>query len=245
MSVTSPTRCDTPGRSSNKQGGDVESAGQAATEVTADRVLSTIHWRFIMSVHKALIRIVGMAKARKLPAEMWALRDLSQSDLMDLGLTPTDVRRLQGCVMLAGEIAAPYTPDDMRINSPDTAIRYVRKAFPDLHHSKQEEFWIVTLDTKNQPIRKFCSTIGTLRNSLVHPREVFRQVIADSANSFLAVHNHPSGDPTPSDQDIFVTERLEKAADVVGIPLLDHIIVGSPDVISIKQWQVFRPPSST
>jgi DNA repair protein RadC len=103
--------------------------------------------------------------------------------------------------------------------------------------SQQEEFWVVTLNTKNTPIDCHQITVGTLRNSLVHPREVFRPAIRDAANCIIAVHNHPSGDPTPSDQDISVTERLEQTAEVVGIPLIDHIVVGIDKAISIQEWR--------
>jgi DNA repair protein RadC len=106
-----------------------------------------------------------------------------------------------------------------------------------LNHGVQEEFWVVTLDTKNQPIGRHQITVGTLRNSLVHPREVFRPAIADAANCIIVVHNHPSGDPTPSDQDISVTERLESAAEIIGIPVLDHIVVATEKCLSIQEWR--------
>ena len=73
--------------------------------------------------------------------------------------------------------------------------------------------------------------------SLVHPREVFRAAIIDSANCILVVHNHPSGDPTPSDQDISVTERLEAATEIIGIPVIDHIVVAKNGCISIGDWR--------
>ena len=95
----------------------------------------------------------------------------------------------------------------------------------------------MTLDTKNHPINRYSITVGTLRNSLVHPREVFRPAIADAANCILVVHNHPSGDPTPSDQDISVTERLEAAAEIIGIPVIDHIVVAGDKAISIQEWK--------
>jgi DNA repair protein RadC len=103
--------------------------------------------------------------------------------------------------------------------------------------ARQEEFHMVTLDTKNQPIASHQITVGTLRNSLVHPREVFRPAIRDAANCIIVVHNHPSGDPTPSDQDISVTERLESAAEIIGIPLIDHIVVAGDRALSIQEWR--------
>ena len=72
----------------------------------------------------------------------------------------------------------------------------------------------------------------------MHPREVFRPAIRDAANAILALHNHPSGDATPSDQDISVTERLEKSAEIVGIPLIDHIVIAGEKAISIQEWRL-------
>ena len=126
----------------------------------------------------------------------------------------------------------------IRITSPATAMQFCLRRFERLaKEAKQEEFHMVTLDTKNQPIASHQITVGTLRNSLVHPREVFRPAIRDAANCILVVHNHPSGDPTPSDQDISVTERLESAAEIIGIPLIDHIVVAGEKALSIQEWR--------
>ena len=128
--------------------------------------------------------------------------------------------------------------DRIRITSPSTAIQFCLSRFGRLaREARQEEFHMVTLDTKNQPIASHQITVGTLRNSLVHPREVFRPAIRDAANCIIVVHNHPSGDPTPSDQDISVTERLESAAEIIGIPLIDHIVVAGEKAISIQEWR--------
>lgn len=128
--------------------------------------------------------------------------------------------------------------DRIRITNPATAMRFCLDRFERLaKEAKQEEFHMVTLDTKNQPIASHQITVGTLRNSLVHPREVFRPAIRDAANCILVVHNHPSGDPTPSDQDISVTERLESAAEIIGIPLIDHIVVAGEKALSIQEWR--------
>lgn len=105
---------------------------------------------------------------------------------------------------------------------------------------RQEEFHIVTLDTKNQVIATHQITVGTLDASLVHPREVFRPAIKDAAASVILVHNHPSGDPTPSKEDLAVTRRLESAGDVVGIQVLDHIVLGNSAAVSISD-QVGQP----
>ncbi len=115
------------------------------------------------------------------------------------------------------------------------------KAFCQSHFSRlasdarQEEFHIVTLDTKNQIIDTHQITIGTLDASLVHPREVFRAAIKDAASSIILVHNHPSGDPTPSAEDHAVTRRLEASGKTLGIDVLDHIVLGKGRAASIRE----------
>jgi DNA repair protein RadC len=121
-----------------------------------------------------------------------------------------------------------------KIQGSDDAIRYCKRAFARLAaDGKQEEFHIVTLDTQYRPIGEHRITVGTLDASLVHPREVFRPAIRDSASAILLVHNHPSGDPTPSREDIAVTDRLSKAGDLLGIRVLDHIVVARTSCRSV------------
>lgn len=113
-----------------------------------------------------------------------------------------------------------------RIRGSDDAIRYCMKEFHRLAvDGVQEEFHIVTLDTQLGPIGTHHITTGTLDASLVHPREVFRPAIRESASAIILVHNHPSGDPTPSREDRSVTDRLTQAGDLLGIRVLDHIVV--------------------
>ena len=102
--------------------------------------------------------------------------------------------------------------------------------------SKQEEFHIVCLDTKNQVIDTHQITVGTLDASLVHPREVFRAAIKDASSSIILVHNHPSGDPTPSREDIAVTTRLTDCGKTLGIDVLDHIVLGRNTAVSIREF---------
>lgn len=91
-----------------------------------------------------------------------------------------------------------------------------------------EKFWILCLNRKNRLIKRLEVTSGTANSSLVHPRETFREAIRCSASAVIAVHNHPSGDPAPSQADIAVTRQLREASKVIGIELIDHIIVGHP-----------------
>lgn len=115
-----------------------------------------------------------------------------------------------------------------KITSSCDAKRFCHNVLTEYFEDKrdQEEFMVVTLDTKYRPIRVVRITRGTLDASLVHPREVFRPAIVDAASAVLLVHNHPSGDPTPSMEDHAVTERLTQAGKIIGIQVLDHIVVG-------------------
>lgn len=108
----------------------------------------------------------------------------------------------------------------------------------DMAHLKKEHFKIVMLDTKNQVIGIEDISIGSLNSSIVHPREVFKEAIARSSASIILVHNHPSGDPTPSKEDIAITRRLAEGGDILGIKVLDHIIIGNNRFLSLKEKDI-------
>ena len=95
-----------------------------------------------------------------------------------------------------------------------------------LQDARQESFTVILLDSKNRYLREVTVALGSLNQSIVHPREVFRPAIQGAAASVILVHNHPSGDPAPSEEDVRVTERLVKVGKMLGIRVLDHIIVG-------------------
>ena len=92
--------------------------------------------------------------------------------------------------------------------------------------AKQETFAVILLDSKNRCLREETVALGSLNQSIVHPREVVRPAIREGAASVIFVHNHPSGDPSPSEEDVRVTQRLVEAGKLLGIGVLDHIIVG-------------------
>ncbi len=124
----------------------------------------------------------------------------------------------------------------IRITSTSDAIAYCEHEFSRLAvDAVQEEFHVVTLDTKHKPIHTHRVTVGTLDASLVHPREVFRPAIRDAASAVILVHNHPSGDPTPSREDHQVTRQLTDAGGLLGITVLDHIIVAKEKTLSIRE----------
>jgi len=100
---------------------------------------------------------------------------------------------------------------------------------------RKEQFWAILLDGKNRVLREERVSEGSLTASLVHPREVFAPAIRESAGAFVFVHNHPSGDPTPSVEDVEITRRLCSVADLVGIRVLDHVVVGDGAYVSFLE----------
>jgi len=100
---------------------------------------------------------------------------------------------------------------------------------------QKEEFRIILLNSKYKKVDIKTISVGSLNASIVHPREVFREAILAAACAIILVHNHPSGDPSPSKEDSFITKRLCDAGDLLGIAVLDHIIVGSNDYYSFKE----------
>jgi DNA repair protein RadC len=105
---------------------------------------------------------------------------------------------------------------------------------PHMIHLKQEEFRILLLDSKNRVICYQKISLGSSSEALVYPSDVFRPAIAAGATSIILVHNHPSGDPEPSERDIMLTRELYVCSNLVGIEILDHIIIGSSDCVSMK-----------
>ncbi|GAK09279.1 DNA repair protein RadC [Geomicrobium sp. JCM 19038] len=121
------------------------------------------------------------------------------------------------------------------ISSPNDAVDLVME---DLRFLKQEHFVAIYLNTKNQVIHKQTLFIGSLNSSIVHPREVFKEAIRRSAASVIALHNHPSGDPEPSEEDKAVTRRLFECGQLLGIEFLDHIVIGDHKYVSLRELEV-------
>ena len=106
---------------------------------------------------------------------------------------------------------------------------------PGMRYLEKEEFRAVFLDTRNRVIDTATISVGTLNSSIVHPREVFRAAIKAGSASVILVHNHPSGDPSPSPEDLAITKRLVRAGAMLGIEVLDHIIIGDNVYVSLRE----------
>lgn len=116
-----------------------------------------------------------------------------------------------------------------------TSAQQVYELFADLRFETKEHFITLHLDGKNRIVCFDRVSVGSLNQSIVHPREVFRGAILSSAAAIIMLHNHPSGDPTPSPEDRAITKRLTEAGDLIGIRILDHVIVGDGQYLSFAE----------
>ncbi len=130
-------------------------------------------------------------------------------------------RRVQASVRMPTVVRTPQDASDLVMEH----LRYLDR----------EVMRLLLLDSKHQVIATPVVSVGTLNASMVHPREIFKECIRRSAAAVIAVHNHPSGDPSPSSEDIKVTKRLFQAGEILGIDLLDHIIIGDNRFVSMKE----------
>jgi DNA repair protein RadC len=148
------------------------------------------------------------------------------------GIGPAVAARVSAALELGRRLAREGPLERGRIRGPRDV--YERCA-PGLRDLTQEEFRVLMLNTQHAVVRELVITRGTLDTSVVHPREVFRSAITESAASLILVHNHPSGDPSPSAEDRAVTRQLAEAGRLLGIPVLDHVVVGDGRYVSFVE----------
>jgi len=172
------------------------------------------------------------------------LEDLALAGPGELKRVAKSVAKTAYCQIMAGielgrrvaQAQAERPQPPVSLKSSAEALSFCREHFARLAaDAAQEEFHVVCLDTKNQVLRSHCVSVGAVDRTLVHPREVFRPAIKDAAKTILLVHNHPSGDPTPSEDDFTLTSRLQEAGKTLGISILDHIIVARGGLVSIRE----------
>lgn len=139
------------------------------------------------------------------------------------GVGPAKAARLLACLEMSRRAGSWRPSSRPAVHTPEDVVQICG---PQLRGCDREHFWALALSTKNLLLKVFEVSIGSLNASIVHPRELFRDAVRVSAASVVVLHNHPSGDPTPSGADIQLTRRLVKAGDVLGIEVLDHVIIG-------------------
>lgn len=156
----------------------------------------------------------------------YSLKQLSQCTLVELthehGIGLAKASQLLAVFELYQRIPSQQSNSPIIRSAKDISTLFL----PKLSSLNKEHFLVVYLDTKNRIIKEETISIGTLNSSLIHPREVFHGAIKHCANSIIVIHNHPSGDPTPSSEDLEVTTRLQQSAQILNIKFLDHIIIG-------------------
>lgn len=155
------------------------------------------------------------------------LRSFSQASLEELkaihGIGEVKALELMVCFEIAKRLNEEEVKPGKALRSSEQVYLHYRNR---LRNEKKEKFFIVLLNTKQIIIREELISIGSLNFTIVHPREVFHTAIREAASSLVLIHNHPTGDPQPSKEDLAVTKRLMEVGRVVGIEILDHIIIG-------------------
>ncbi len=161
------------------------------------------------------------------------LKNATIGELKEInGIGDVKAVELIAAIELGRRISRLQFDERYAIRSPEDGANYL---MDELRFLEQEHFVCLYLNTKNQVIHKKTIFIGSLNSSIVHPREVFKEGIRRSAASLICFHNHPSGDPSPSSEDIDVTKRLVECGKILGIEMLDHIIIGDRKYVSLKE----------
>ncbi len=175
----------------------------------------------------------AMDLARTLLAQFGSLRELGRATVAELcrtkGIGPAKAAELLAVAEIARRFEGEALRPGDRFTSSAEVFRYYNGRLAD---RRKEVFLALLLDSKNRIIREVQVSEGSLTASIVHPREVFAPVVRDSAAAVLFVHNHPSGDPSPSREDLEITTRLCQAGDLMGVRVLDHIIIGRGEYVS-------------
>jgi DNA repair protein RadC len=153
------------------------------------------------------------------------------AELRSDGIGPAKSASLEAALELARRLATRRLQRGDRVSGPPDVFRHFHARLRDEAH---ERFMVLLLDGRHRVLREEVISQGTLTASLVHPREVFRPALREAAAALVLVHNHPSGDPSPSREDREVTERLRHAGEVLGIPVLDHVIVADQGFVSLR-----------
>lgn len=176
-----------------------------------------------------------MVTAQRLLSAFGNVKNISQASLEELsaikGMGIAKASQLKAAFELARR-KEEDTGEQISVKSHQDVIKLVRQKLKD---KKKEQFLILCLDTRNNLIKISNISTGTLDANLVHPREVFKEAIQSLSSSIILVHNHPSGNPEPSDADIDITKRILETGKAVGIDILDHIIIANNRSFSFKE----------
>jgi len=180
--------------------------------------------------------------AQRLLSQFGNIKGIGGASLEELtqvkGIGLAKASQIKAALELANRLETSAEPDKNLpvVKTPDEVASLMKGSLKD---KKKEHFWAILLDTRSQLIKKAEISVGSLDSSIVHPREVFKEALSASAASVIFVHNHPSGDPAPSADDIKLTKRLVQAGEIMGIEVLDHVIIGNKRFLSLKREGLF------
>lgn len=176
------------------------------------------------------VRLLSLSHCRQ---GIWDVLEWSVPELIQIkGIGTVKAVQLQCIGELSRRIAKAGAKEAMIMQEPSTIADYYME---DMRHCRQEILRMMMLNTKNRLIGECIITKGTVNASLISAREIFLEALKYQAVCIILVHNHPSGDPTPSKEDILVTRRIRDAGELIGISVLDHLIIGDHSYISLKE----------
>ncbi len=174
--------------------------------------------------------------AQELLAKFGNVKAISQATLEELsqvkGIGLAKATQIKACFELGKREDLEPELVNFDINNPEAVVKVVRSGIRD---KAKEHFKLILLNPRNKIIGISTVSVGTLNASLVHPREVFKDAIVHSAASVVLAHNHPSGDPEPSEDDLKITKKLVDCGKILGIEVLDHIVIGKNHFLSFKE----------
>lgn len=178
----------------------------------------------------------ALTLSKKLIEKMGGLKGLALANLEEIeafkGLGPAKATKIVASLELAKRLYSPTFEEKIVIQGPADVNKFF---YPEMCFLDKEHFKVIILNVKNVVIKVVDIAIGTLSGALVHPRELFKVVIRSNACHIIIAHNHPSGDPSPSNEDVSLTRRLNEGALLLGIKLLDHVIIGKEGFFSFKE----------
>jgi DNA repair protein RadC len=203
--------------------------------------------------HELLAIVLGHGQGRRTALDLAAallertgglhrLARVSLEELLEVdGIGRARAAQVLAAVELGRRTLSRAPADRKQFLTPRDVAEYL---IPEFGNSPVEQFGVVLLDTKHRILKTRLLSIGSLDTSVVHPREVFRAAVLGGAAAVVLFHNHPSGDPTPSRDDIALTRRLITAGEVMGIDVLDHVIVAETRYVSLREYERLKSPAA-
>jgi DNA repair protein RadC len=197
-----------------------------------------------LSAQELLALVIGrgipkksvMNIAQELLAEFGSVKAISQATIEELskikGIGFAKAAQIKACFELGKRQDLEPEMKNFDIKDPQSIVKAIRASIKD---KAKEHFKLILLNPRNKIIGISTVSVGTLNTSLAHPREIFKEAIIHNAMSVVLAHNHPSGDPEPSEDDLTITKRLTEAGKILGIEVVDHIIIGKNNFCSFKE----------